>query len=54
MQHGTLAYIHTSVVYGLQILKAPLEVLLASQDAQASHTILLIGMRNLHMVNCIG
>jgi hypothetical protein len=28
VHHGTLAYIHTRVAYGLQILKAPLEVLL--------------------------
>jgi len=43
------AYVHTRVAYGLQVLKAPLEVLLVGQDAQAGRAILLVGLRDLHL-----
>jgi hypothetical protein len=43
------AYIDTRVAYGLQVLKAPLEVLLVGEDAQAGRAILLVGLRDLHL-----
>ena len=43
------AYIHTRVADGLQVLKAPLKVLLVGEDAQAGRAVLLVGMRDLHL-----